>query len=100
MQTKLNITPVEGSFSLKEHIYEVLKDAITRMNIYDEGADLRLELVGLLDQQIQGWDDLRDLQWRQAGPTIADHHGGHFELGDEASDPSDRVGLDGHVAVG
>ena len=43
MQTKLDIAPIEGSFSLKEHIYEVLKDAITNMNIYDEGADLRLD---------------------------------------------------------
>ena len=50
MQTKLKIAPIEGSFSLKEHIYEVLKDAITRMNIYDEGADLRLDERQLSEQ--------------------------------------------------
>ena len=50
MQTKLDIAPIEGSFSLKEHIYEVLKDAITGMNIYDEGADLRLDERQLSEQ--------------------------------------------------
>ena len=40
---KLTLTPVGASFSLKEHIYEVLKDAITSINIYDENAELRLD---------------------------------------------------------
>lgn len=50
MRTKLKIAPIEGSFSLKEHIYEVLKDAITRMNIYDEDVDLRLDERQLSEQ--------------------------------------------------
>ncbi len=41
--SKLEFKPVGGNFSLKEHIYEVLKNGITAMNIYDEGADLRLD---------------------------------------------------------
>src|SRR5262245_40214430 len=41
--SKLELKPVGGNFSLKEHIYEVLKNGITAMNIYDEGADLRLD---------------------------------------------------------
>ena len=41
--SKLELKPVGGNFSLKEHIYEVLKSGITAMNLYDEGADLRLD---------------------------------------------------------
>jgi len=38
-----NLKPIETSFSLKEHIYEVLKEAITSTNIYDANANLRLD---------------------------------------------------------
>ena len=37
------LEPVGSGFSLKEHIYEVLKGAISSMNIYDPDADLRLD---------------------------------------------------------
>jgi DNA-binding GntR family transcriptional regulator len=40
---KIVLEPVGINFSLKEHIYEVLKRAITSMNIYDADADLRLD---------------------------------------------------------
>lgn len=43
MARKLTLTPVGVNFSLKEHIYEVLKDAVTSVNIYDEDAELRLD---------------------------------------------------------
>lgn len=43
MGPKLVLKPVGGNFSLKDHIYEVLRDAITSMNIYDPNADLRLD---------------------------------------------------------
>ncbi len=43
MARKLTLTPVGANFSLKEHIYEVLKDAVTSVNIYDEDAELRLD---------------------------------------------------------
>lgn len=43
MARKLILKPVGNNFSLKEHIYEVLKDAITSMNIYSPDANLRLD---------------------------------------------------------
>lgn len=50
MSAKLVVQPIEGTFSLKEHIYEVLKDAITSMNIYADDADLRLDERQLSEQ--------------------------------------------------
>ena len=50
MRTKLKISPIESSFSLKDHIYEVLKEGITSMNIYAEDADLRLDERRLSEQ--------------------------------------------------
>ncbi len=50
MQTKLKIAPIESSFSLKDHIYDVLKEAITSMNIYDEEAQLKLDERQLSEQ--------------------------------------------------
>jgi DNA-binding GntR family transcriptional regulator len=43
MDTKLNLKPIETSFILKDHIYAVLKDGITSMNLYAEAAELRLD---------------------------------------------------------
>ena len=43
MASLLEVKPIDVNFSLKEHIYERLKDAITSMNIYAEDADLRLD---------------------------------------------------------
>jgi DNA-binding GntR family transcriptional regulator len=43
MDRKLNLKPIEASFSLKEHIYDVLKNGITQMNIYADDAELRLD---------------------------------------------------------
>ncbi len=43
MPRSLVLKPVNSNFSLKEHIYSVLRDGITGMNIYDEDADLRLD---------------------------------------------------------
>lgn len=50
MAAKLVVQPVEGTFSLKEHIYQVLKQAITSMNIYADDADLRLDERELSEQ--------------------------------------------------
>ena len=50
MAEKLVVQPVEGTFSLKEHIYEVLKDAITSMNIYADDAELKLDERELSEQ--------------------------------------------------
>jgi len=43
MDRMLTLKPVEANFSLKDHIYEVLKDGITGMNIYADDAELRLD---------------------------------------------------------
>ncbi|MSO92577.1 MAG: GntR family transcriptional regulator [Rhodospirillales bacterium] len=40
---RLNVQPIETNFSLKDKIYDSLKQAITSMNIYAENVDLRLD---------------------------------------------------------
>jgi DNA-binding GntR family transcriptional regulator len=50
MSDKLVVQPVRGTFSLKEHTYEVLREAITSMNIYGENVDLKLDERQLSDQ--------------------------------------------------
>ncbi|MDH3475795.1 MAG: GntR family transcriptional regulator [Rhodospirillales bacterium] len=40
---RLNVQPIQADFSLKDRIYESLKQAITSMNIYAEDAELRLD---------------------------------------------------------
>lgn len=37
------LTPIAVNFTLKDHTYDVLRNAILDMNIYDDGADLRLD---------------------------------------------------------
>lgn len=37
------LRPIAVNFTLKDHIYEILRDAILDMDIYDEDADLRLD---------------------------------------------------------
>jgi len=44
MQTaRLNVQPIDANVSLKDRIYESLKQGITSMNIYDPQAELRLD---------------------------------------------------------
>ena len=50
MATRLKLKPVGTNFSLKEHIYDVLKDAISGMNLYDADANLRLDERALAEQ--------------------------------------------------
>jgi len=40
---ELNVEPIDANFSLKDKIYESLKQAITSMNIYADDAELRLD---------------------------------------------------------
>ncbi len=40
---KLNVQPIHADFSLKNMIYDRLKQAITSMNIYADNAELRLD---------------------------------------------------------
>lgn len=43
MDSRLILKPIGASFSLKDHIYQVLKDGITAMNLYAEDAELKLD---------------------------------------------------------
>jgi DNA-binding GntR family transcriptional regulator len=46
----LNVAPIGEGFSLKARIYDALKAAITRMNIYDGDTELRLDERALSQQ--------------------------------------------------
>jgi len=50
MPHRLVLKPVDSNFSLKGHIYDVLKDGITSMNIYAEDAELKLDERQLSEQ--------------------------------------------------
>ncbi len=43
MQFGVKLQSVSVNFTLKDHIYDVLRSAILEMNIYEEGANLRLD---------------------------------------------------------
>ncbi len=45
-----NLRPVSANFSLKEHIYGVLRSAIMEMDIYSDDIDLRLDERQLAEQ--------------------------------------------------
>ena len=46
----LNVAPIEANFSLKDRIYQTLREAITSMNIYAPDAELRLDERDLSDK--------------------------------------------------
>ena len=46
----LVVQPIDANFSLKDRIYDSLKQAITSMNIYAEDAELRLDERKLSEQ--------------------------------------------------
>ena len=50
MSNQLNLKPVDASFSLKEHIYDVLKGSIMDLDIYDPATNLRMDERTLADQ--------------------------------------------------
>ena len=50
MPRQLVVQPIEARFSLKEHIYDVLKEGITSMNIYADDAELKLDERQLSEQ--------------------------------------------------
>lgn len=47
---EFRVDPIDTNFSLKERIYTSLKEAISNMNIYEEGVNLRLDERQLSDQ--------------------------------------------------
>jgi len=44
------LSPIAVNFTLKDHTYEVLRAAILDMNIYEDGADLRLDERSMAEQ--------------------------------------------------
>jgi DNA-binding GntR family transcriptional regulator len=46
----MQLTPITTNFTLKDHVYDKLKDAITRLDIYDDETELRLDERTLADQ--------------------------------------------------
>ncbi|MCC0041119.1 MAG: GntR family transcriptional regulator [Rhodobiaceae bacterium] len=46
----VTLKPIGASFMLKDHIYEVLLEAILAANIYEDGANLRLDERTMADQ--------------------------------------------------
>ena len=50
MTQTANFAPVSERFILRDHIYDVIRDAILKMNIYDENTDLRLDERRMAEQ--------------------------------------------------
>jgi DNA-binding GntR family transcriptional regulator len=50
MASGVKLKPVAVNFTLKDHIYDVLRSAILEMNIYNEEADLRLDERTMAEQ--------------------------------------------------
>lgn len=46
----MKLSAIPGSFTLKDHVYDMLRDAITQMDIYAVNADLRLDERSLASQ--------------------------------------------------
>lgn len=46
----MKLSPITANFTLKDHVYEKLKDAISAMDIYDENTELRLDERTLSEQ--------------------------------------------------
>ncbi len=50
MTKSVVLKPVDANFTLKDHIYRVLLDAILDMDIYSQGTDLRLDERRMAEQ--------------------------------------------------
>ena len=46
----MQLAPIATNFTLKDRVYDRLRDAIVGMNIYDDGADLRLDERSMANQ--------------------------------------------------
>jgi DNA-binding GntR family transcriptional regulator len=46
----MKLKPIATNFTLKEHIYEMMRDAILEMDIYNDEVDLRLDERSLAEQ--------------------------------------------------
>jgi DNA-binding GntR family transcriptional regulator len=46
----MKLRPIASNFTLKDHVYDMLRDAITEMDIYREDANLKLDERSLAEQ--------------------------------------------------
>ncbi|SFB15483.1 transcriptional regulator, GntR family [Poseidonocella pacifica] len=46
----MKLRPIPANFTLKDHVYDMLRDAITEMDIYAEDADLRVDERSMAQQ--------------------------------------------------
>ena len=46
----MKLEPIATNFTLKDRVYDRLREAIIEMNIYDDGSDLRLDERSMADQ--------------------------------------------------
>jgi len=56
----MKLRPIATNFTLKDHVYERLRDALTEMDIYAADADLRLDERSLAEQLNISRTPLRD----------------------------------------
>ena len=56
----MKLRPIATNFTLKDHVYEQLREAITEMDIYSADADLRLDERSLAEQLNISRTPLRD----------------------------------------
>ena len=50
MVSGVKLKPVEANYTLKDRSYDMLRDAILEMNIYEDGANLRLDERDIAEQ--------------------------------------------------
>ena len=56
----MKLRPIASKFTLKDHVYDRLREAILEMDIYDQNADLRLDERSLAEQLNISRTPLRD----------------------------------------
>ena len=66
------LSPIAVNFTLKDHTYQVLRDAILEMNIYQPGIDLRLDERALAEQLAISRTPIREALARLAQDGLVD----------------------------
>ena len=66
----MKLRPIAANFTLKDHVYDKLREAITEMDIYASDADLRLDARSLAEQLGISRTPLRDAIARLEGDGL------------------------------
>lgn len=72
MQLADELTPISTNFSLKDHTYAVLREAILKMNIYHPDAELRLDERKLAEQLAVSRTPIREALARLASEGLVE----------------------------